>query len=293
MDNTEKIALGELPIILVVAALVALAGSQSGQVVSRIPLFAICFALAFIIQWIAFIPAFIKQTETYYDLTGSITYLTVTVVAVLFSSPMDGRSFLLLGLVSIWAIRLGSFLFMRIQKAGEDRRFVELKPSFLRFLLTWTLQGLWVSLSLAAALAAITSSLRVEMGWIAGLGFLIWLVGFSIEAIADRQKNQFRADPENAGKFIQSGLWAWSRHPNYFGEIVLWIGVFIIAMPGLRGWQWVTMISPLFIILLLTRVSGVPMLEESADDKWGGLPDYETYKANTPVLILRPPTKAN
>jgi steroid 5-alpha reductase family enzyme len=293
MDNAEKTALIGLPIALIAAALVGFAGSQGGQTIAGFPLFALCFAIAFIVQWIAFIPAFIQQTETFYDLTGSLTYLTVIIVAVLLSSPTDARSLLILGLVTIWAVRLGSFLFMRIHKAGEDRRFAEIKPSFLRFLLTWTLQGLWVSLTLAAALAAITSSLRVEFGTIAIVGLVVWIIGFAIEVIADRQKSQFRADPNNAGKFISSGLWAWSRHPNYFGEIVLWIGVAIISMPVLRGWQWVTMISPLFVILLLTQVSGVPMLEKSADEKWGGQLDYEAYKARTPVLIPMPPTKSD
>jgi steroid 5-alpha reductase family enzyme len=288
--KVENSALIGILFALVFAALIALAGSQRGQLVGRIPLYMIGFGIAFIIQWIAFIPSYLNQTEKFYDLTGGITYLTVTIVAVLLSSDSDMRSFLLLGLVAIWAIRLSSFLFRRIQKAGEDVRFAQLKTSFLRFLLTWTLQGLWVSLSLAAALAAITSNLRLPLGWIAGLGLLVWLVGFAIEVVADRQKSQFRTDPVNAGKFIQSGLWAWSRHPNYFGEIVLWIGIAIISLPVLRGWQWVTLISPVFIILLLTRISGVPMLETSADEKWGGQPNYEAYKANTPVLIPRPPT---
>jgi steroid 5-alpha reductase family enzyme len=290
VDKRERNSLLAVPIVLIVAALVALAGSDGGVIVFGLPLFVICVALAFVIQWVVFIHAFINQTEKFFDLTGSITYLTVIAVAILFSPARDTRIYLLGALVAVWALRLGTFLFSRIRAEGEDRRFRDLKPSFPRFLMTWTLQGLWVSLTLAAALAAITSTVRVDLGVIGLVGFLVWLVGFAIEVIADRQKSQFRADPNNAGKYIQSGLWSWSRHPNYFGEIVLWVGVAIITIPVLQGWQWLTMISPLFVILLLTRVSGVPMLEARADERWGGQPDYEAYKARTSELILRPPS---
>lgn len=290
MDKAERTSLIAIPITLLVAAGLALAGSQGGYVVFGIPLFALCVALAFVIQWAAFIPAFIKQTESFYDLTGSITYLSVVMIAVVLSPVVDARALLLLAIVSVWAIRLGSFLFRRIRAEGFDRRFRDIKPSFARFLMAWTLQGLWVCFSLAAALAAITSETRSELGIFALVGFLVWLVGFGIEVIADRQKNHFRAAPENAGKFINVGLWSWSRHPNYFGEIVLWVGVAIIAIPALRGWQWVTLISPVFITILLTRISGVPMLEARSDEEWGGQADYEDYKARTSVLIPMPPS---
>lgn len=154
------------------------------------------------------------------------------------------------------------------------------------------MQGLWVTFSLAAALASITAETKVELDIFALVGFVVWLLGFGIEVAADQQKSKFKQVPANKDKFIQTGLWAWSRHPNYFGEIILWIGVTIIALPVLSGWQWVTLISPVFITLLLTRISGVPMLEARADEKWGGQPDYEAYKANTPVLIPRPPSKS-
>jgi steroid 5-alpha reductase family enzyme len=288
MKTTDRNALVALPIVILVGLGLALAGSQGGASVGGIPLFALSVGLAFLIQWLAFIPAYRLQTEKFFDLTGSITYISVTIIAVLLSPEADSRSVLLLALVVIWATRLGTFLFRRIHKAGKDARFDEIKPSFIRFLTTWTLQGLWVTFTLAAALAAITTTTRKELGLFALIGFLIWIFGFAIEVAADTQKSRFRADPENEGKFIDTGLWARSRHPNYFGEIVLWIGVAVIALPVLRGWAWVTLISPVFVALLLTRISGVPMLEKRADEKWGGQEDYEAYKERTPVLIPRP-----
>jgi steroid 5-alpha reductase family enzyme len=287
MNKNNRNALVTFAVVILIGLGVALAGSQTGASVFGMPLFAFSVGLAFLIQWLAFIPAYLWQTEKFFDLTGSLTYISVTVLAVLLSPVIDARSLLLLALVVIWAVRLGSFLFRRIQKAGKDARFDEIKPSFLRFLNTWSLQGLWVTFTLAAALVAITATRRVELDLFALIGTLIWIFGFAFEVVADSQKSRFQADAKNKGKFIQSGLWARSRHPNYFGEIVLWIGVAVIALPVLQGWQWVALISPLFVTLLLTRVSGVPLLEKRADEKWGGQADYEAYKEQTPVLIPR------
>ncbi len=280
-------ALIAFPILLLVGALVALAGSQGGATLGGFPVFALVVALAFVIQWLAFIPAYLFQTEKFYDLTGSLTYLSVTLIALFFSNGADARALLLAALVIVWALRLGTFLFRRIRKAGKDDRFDEIKPSFIRFLNAWTIQALWVTFTASAALIGITTAARKDLDLFALIGFLVWLAGFSIEVIADAQKSRFNADPANRGKFIQTGLWSRSRHPNYFGEIVLWVGVLIISLPVLHGWQWVALISPLFVAFLLTRVSGIPLLEKKADEKWGGQPEYEAYKKNTPVLIPR------
>jgi steroid 5-alpha reductase family enzyme len=286
-------------IAVAIGAGVAVAGSSGGSSIgaaagplASLPVFALCVGLAFVAQWLAFVPAYLGRTERFYDLTGSLTYVSVTVIAVVLGPAPDARSLLLLGLIVVWAARLGWFLVSRIRAAGHDDRFETIKASGPRFLLAWTLQGLWVALTLAAALAAITTRVRAPLDAPAIIGLLVWLAGFAVEALADDQKRRFRADPANRGRFIRSGLWAWSRHPNYFGEIVLWSGIAIIALPVLAGWQLVTLVSPVFVAFLLTRVSGIPLLERKADATWGGQPDYEAYKAATSVLVPRPPRTA-
>ena len=274
-------------LLILIGALVAAAGSQGSSQVRGIPVFALLVGLAFLIQWLVFIPAYLRQTEKFFDLTGSLTYISITSIALLLSAALDARAILVGVLVVIWAIRLGTFLFGRIRKAGKDDRFDEIKPDFFRFLNVWTIQGLWVTFTAAAALVTITSANRKELDLFAVVGLLLWLIGFTVEVTADAQKSRFNADPKNKGKFINIGLWSRSRHPNYFGEIVLWLGIAVIALPVLQGWQWIALISPLFVTLLLTRVSGIPLLEKKSDQKWGGQPDYEEYKKKTPVLIPR------
>ena len=277
-----------IPVILLVAVAIGWAGSQGGQRVGGVPVFALCGVLCFALNWLVFVHAYAAQTERYFDLTGSLTYLTVVACGVALGNR-DPRALLLALLVGVWALRLGTFLFSRIRREGVDHRFDALKPDFARFLLTWTLQGLWVFLTVSCALAAITAAAAQPLGALAALGTAVWIAGFAIETIADRQKAVFRADPANRDRFISTGLWAWSRHPNYCGEILLWIGVALIALPALSGWSLVTLISPVFVYVLLTRISGIPLLESRSDAKWGDAPEYQAYKARTPVLWLRPP----
>ena len=254
MKKTDRNSLIAFPVLVVIGLLFALAGSQGGSSVFGIPLFALLVALAFLIQWLAFVPAFLRQTERFFDLTGSVTYISVVTIGTLLGAAVDARAILLWALVVIWAVRLGTFLFRRIRRAGKDNRFDDIKPSFIRFLNAWTIQALWVTLTVGAALAAITTANRTELDLFALIGLPVWLLGFGIEVVADAQKSRFSAKPENQGRFIQTGLWTRSRHPNYLGEIILWIGIAVIALPVLRGWQWVTLVSPIFVALLLTTV---------------------------------------
>lgn len=279
------------PLVLVLGAGIASAGSHGGIMFGDSPVFALLVGLIFLIQLAAFVPAFITQSERFYDLTGSLTYVSVTILAATLAAPLDMRSALLCCLIIIWAARLGAFLFHRVRRSGKDSRFDELKKSFVRFLNVWVIQGLWVTITAGAAWAAITSARRTQVDAFTIVGVAVWLFGFSIEAIADLQKGRFRAEPANRDRFINTGLWSWSRHPNYFGEITLWLGIALIAFPVLRGWQLVTLISPLFVLALITRVSGIPLLERAADKKWGGQADYECYKERTSVLMPLPPRR--
>ena len=274
-----------ITVILLISAGIALAGSQGSISVGSYPLFALCAAVGFLLHWAIFIPSFLFQTEHYFDLTGGTSYLCTVGLAFVAYPDMDARGTLLCFMVAIWSARLGTFLFLRVKRAGQDRRFNEIKKKFFRFAFTWTLGGGWVFITMAAALAAITSDQQQPLGILAYLGTLVWLAGFGIEVVADRQKTNFRKDPVNAEQFITTGLWSKSRHPNYFGEIVLWLGVALIALPALSGWQLVTLISPLFVTLLLIKVSGVRMLEEGAQKRWGTDPAYQQYVASTPVLV--------
>ena len=288
---SKKITIPSIFISILLASLVAIGIDQGSVNISGISLIYFCCAFIFLAQWLVFIPSYIFETEHYFDLTGSLTYVSVTLLAILFTVDISLRDILLALFVWIWAFRLGSFLFIRVKKAGSDGRFDLMKKDFWWFLMTWTVQGLWVFLTLAMALAAITSESKMAIDIFAVIGTLIWIFGFSIEVIADQQKTNFKDDPANKDSFITVGLWSWSRHPNYFGEMVLWIGIAVIAFPVLIGWQLVALISPIFVIFLLTRISGITMLESRGYKKWKDDPAYIDYLERTSVLVPFPPKK--
>jgi steroid 5-alpha reductase family enzyme len=291
MDTTDqdRISIGGIVASVVLGVAVALAGSSGSVEAGGIAVFAIAAILAYAINWTIFVPSYLARTERYFDLTGSLTYGIVVIVSVVLSDDLDGRALVVAGAVLVWAARLGSFLFRRVRRDGGDGRFDAIKTDLLRFLMTWSLQALWVLLTVAAALAVITSDDRSDVDAFLIVGLGLWLVGFAIEVVADRQKRTFRADPANHDRFITTGLWAWSRHPNYFGEITLWTGIALTAVPILSGWRWIVLISPVFVAILLTRISGIPLLERRAEKRWGDDPAFRAYTDATPKLIPRPP----
>ena len=244
--------------------------------------------LIFVIQWIAYIPAFIFKTEKFYDLTGSLTYIAAISFALYstnISQSLDLGSLIIGAAIIVWAVRLGSFLFMRVHKDKKDGRFDTIKTSFSQFFMTWTLQGMWVFICSSAALVAIANPTGVPINIVFIIGLALFILGFVVEIIADNQKSAFRSIPENKDVFINEGLWARSRHPNYFGEITLWTGITVMGISTFEGMNYLALFSPIFSYLLLNYVSGVRMLEYRGQKKWGHLDAYVTYKKSTPKFI--------
>lgn len=244
--------------------------------------------LIFGIQVVVFLPSYLAKTEHFFDLTGGLTYLSVMLFLgyhqVTTFQRWDLRSILLIVFISLWAIRLSVFLFTRVHRVGKDGRFDEIKLSFTRYLLTWVIQGLWVFMCTYPALIVLVSPEEKEVIFL-GLGAFLWVLGWGYEVVADYQKTKHNKNPKQKGRFIASGLWKQSRHPNYFGEWLLWTGITLMAIPVVQSTQWVAVVTPFFVYLLLNKVSGVNLLETRADEKWGSDAAYQTYKKNTPVFF--------
>jgi steroid 5-alpha reductase family enzyme len=280
---------GAIALCILTAYLVAIAASVDGIFFSGIPIILLCAIVSFVTHWMIAVPSLITSSEKYFDFTGMVATLLVVLTAMfaLLSSGAEAsiRSVFVASFVSVWTLRLGIFLYKRIVKAGEDSRFRDIKKSIPKFLMTWTLSALWVFLTTVNAITLIALNPLEPIGIFFIMGALLWLLGFGFEVIADRQKKHFSEQPKNEGRFITQGLWSVSRHPNYFGEIILWAGIAIISLPFLSGWQYVTLVSPVFVFLLLTRISGLPFLEDKAEKKWGEDKDYIEYKKRTPILV--------
>ncbi|WP_196160029.1 DUF1295 domain-containing protein [Reinekea sp. G2M2-21] len=274
-----------LIVVHAVAALFAMALSVQSTTVAGIPAAYGLIGAVFVIQWIAFIPAYHWQTERFFDLTGSLTYVFVSLAALVIAPVVTATKLVVAFCIVIWALRLGLFLVLRIRKDGKDGRFDDIKPNAGRFLTVWCIQALWITVTSSAAVVVLTSEEEVVNSPLLWLGLVVWTFGFLLEVIADEQKRRFRAAQTYKDRFIQYGLWRVSRHPNYLGEILLWCGIAVMAVPSMEGWRWLGMVSPLFVFLLLRYVSGVPLLEQRSDDRWEHLPEYQAYKQNTPMLI--------
>ena len=245
-------------------------------------------SLIFAIQVIGFIPSFYLKSEKYYDLFGGLTFVS-SILLMLFlkfkiNSDLNIREIILASCVLLWTIRLSFFLFQRVKRVGKDVRFDNLKLSFSKFLLAWMTQGLWVFMCLFPTLIVFSSPTNNEITYFA-FGSLTYLIGLVIEIIADYQKTIHNKLNNKKGKFISSGLWSKSRHPNYFGEFLIWTGITIICFPVFSGFKYLALITPIFIYFLLNYISGVNLLEERAKEKWGNNPEYVKYLKTTPKFF--------
>lgn len=247
------------------------------------------FLIDFLIQIVGWIIGVFFKTEKFYDLFGSLTFITLSFISYEWSS-LNKVQFIQSHMIMLWACRLGVFLFLRVLKDGKDKRFDNVRNNPSKFLVYWMLQGVWVFITILPSLLLnnINDSKRFSnkhFGYREYIGWSLWLLGLVIETVADAQKSVFRSNPDNKDKFISSGVWSISRHPNYLGEIILWFGLYLSASAYLRGIELLSILSPIFVYLLITKISGIPLLEKAAKKKWGNLPQYQEYLQKTPILI--------
>ena len=231
--------------------LLSFLGSNVVSTIQSINSFTFLLLLSVIIQVIFFIPSFILKTEKLYDLIGSTTYVIVALIAYLSVDNKTSTDTILFLFIIIWGTRLGTYLFKRIQRDSEDVRFEKAKRNFFWFLQYWMGQALWVSITSCAAVIAILKPESDTLNIYGFIGIMIWILGFTLEVIADLQKNNFKKSQNTTQNFISSGLWSKSRHPNYFGEITLWFGMYIISLSSFSGLEYLTIISPIFVLSLI------------------------------------------
>ena len=270
---------------LICIVLINIAGQNIEIEIRGMNAFTFILIIAVLLQVFFFLPSFLMKTEKYYDLVGSLTYITTISLAYFSVENKTMIDSIIYFYVMVWASRLGIYLFRRVRNDGKDVRFEKAKRHFFWFLQYWMGQALWVSLTACAAIIAILSPEEDTLPVLAIVGMALWISGFTIESISDYQKRVFRKENNSSESFIRTGLWARSRHPNYFGEITLWTGIAVIALNTLNGIEYITLISPVFVYILLTRMSGVNLLERIADERYGHLEEYQRYKRNTPVLV--------
>jgi steroid 5-alpha reductase family enzyme len=246
----------------------------------------VSLAVALAVNGAFFALAAVRRTDVVTDLSYSLTFALLA-VTLLFTGAREPVQLVASLLVLLWAVRLGGYLFRRILRMKVDHRFDGMRERPLRFARFWLLQAITVAVVMLPVTYLLSREHPAGFGVWTVAGGAVWLVGFTVEAVADAQKSAFRAKEENHGRFIASGLWRYSRHPNYFGELLVWWGLFAYAVPVLHGVAFAVVAGPLLITLLLLFVTGVPPLERSAADKYG--PAYRAYRRRTSILVPLPP----
>lgn len=242
--------------------------------------------VALVIYWYMvalFVSALIRRDNSIADIAWGPGFLLAALAAFWWHAPTGYLPMIATVLVAVWAVRLSVHILMRNWGRGEDWRYADWRTKWGRwfvlrsFVQVFLLQGLLLVIVSLPALWV--NTFGGAFGWLAAAGVAVWLIGFFWETVGDYQLTRFLKDPSNRGRVMQSGVWAYSRHPNYFGEITQWWGMWLIALSVPGG--WVTVLGPLTITFLITKVSGVPMLEAKQMQN----PEFREYALRTPVLI--------
>lgn len=235
-----------------------------------------------------FLVAYFLKTDKLTDAAYALSFMVLALFGLLSGEATTSR-LLVTAMVLTWALRLGGFLLYRIQKIGRDQRFDAWRHSFWLLGRFWVLQAITAWVVMLPVLFALSKS-NIDMHVLIFLGIAIWLGGLGLESVADLQKFRFSQNPRNKNKWIAEGVWSWSRHPNYFGEMTIWVGMYIAVFLSLTGVEKVIgLASPLFIIGILLFATGIPILEKKADERWGSNKAYQDYKKRTSILIPSPP----
>ncbi len=245
-------------------------------------------AIIFFIQVLFFIFAALFKTDKVTDLAYGLTFVILSWILLITNNIFNLVNILLTLMITLWGIRLAGYLFYRILKIKKDNRFDGIRENFWKFAAFWIIQTIIIFAIMLPVIFVLNNNSNSTLSFISIIGFFIWGIGFLVESIADQQKFSFKNNPKNKNKWIDTGLWHNSRHPNYFGEILCWIGVFIYSLPllnYLNNFTWISMISPLSIIITLLFFSGIPLLEKRADIEFGKNKKYLKYKNTTSVLI--------
>jgi steroid 5-alpha reductase family enzyme len=249
------------------------------------------FIVIFGIQLCCFAFAMTLHTDKLTDISYGMTFVVLVLFFLFTRRPVTWPKAAAAVMIAVWGLRLAIYLFIRIIRIGRDTRFDDKRDSFKNFGFFWLLQAVsvWIILLPVTFLFGSTGAGRSTV--VPAAGIVVWVLGFAIESAADQQKFRFKSNSENSGRWIRHGLWKYSRHPNYFGEILCWWGVFLLALPYFRGIAWAGILGPVHITVLLLFVSGIPLLEKQSDDKYGDKDGYGEYKRKTSILVPLPPKK--
>jgi steroid 5-alpha reductase family enzyme len=247
-------------------------------------------AISLLIQAVFFAFAATLKTDKVTDLSYGLSFVIIAAALLFRADESAWPAGVLALMVILWGLRLAGYLLFRIVQMGRDKRFDGVRENFLRFLRFWVFQGLavWV------IMLPVTVWFGSPRPWnvVMTIGAAIWAVGFVIETIADAQKFAAKSQPGGESRWMDTGLWRYSRHPNYFGELLVWWGIFVFVARDLSPLGWLSVVGPIAITFLLLRVTGIPTLEASAAKKWGANPGYRAYVARTSRLIPLPPRSA-